>query len=246
MPVIIDSPEAWFRTQQRDLHVIDYRKKPDFYDLDDRDKIRLRIVQDKNLLKDWFKTHLPTIALSVIGPSEYSGWIEGGPRYLTADFDSAGLSLFEASWDENSLWKIEVWPFSGWKRRLDSARLLTAPLTVMEKLRWWDTPQGMLLVSAYTDEPGYCENGLLSLEDGWWKLQQIYPEFSGLPANTFPCGTFWPERYKGAPPFVFVEFVWDQTWDSEDYIAHQDNGQRLKKALGVPDDVKVTLELEDF
>lgn len=246
MPVILDSPEAWFRTQQRDLYVIDYRKEPDFNDLDDEEDTRLRIAQDQKPLKDWFKTHLPNTALSVIGPSEYSGWIEGGPCYLTADFDSAALSLFEASWDENSLWKIEVSLFSGWKQRIDSTRLLIAPLTEMKKLRWWDTPQGMLLVSTYTDDPGYCEDGFLSLEDGWWKVQQAYPEYSGLSANTFPCGTFWPVRYKGHPPFVFVEFFWDQSWNSRDYVADPDNVSRLKHALGMPDDVEITLELQDF
>lgn len=242
MPVIIHSPEHWFRTQQRDLYVINYRKEPDFF----ADYDESQMVHDEQVLKNWFKVHLPNIPLSIIGPSEYSGWIEGGPRYLTADFDSARLSRFEATWDENYLWKIEVWPFSKWKQRIDSVRLLTAPLYVMENVRWWDTPQGVLVVSSYTSDPGYGEDGFLSLEDGWWKLQQAYPEFSRLPANTFPCGMFLPLRYAGASPSFFVEFVWDQAWDSRSYIANPNNEQRLKKAMGIPNSLKITIEIQDF
>lgn len=247
MPYLISTPEDWFRTQQRDLYVIQYRQKEEI-EGEDGNIDESAFEQAQKELNTWFDELLPHTPLRIIGPSEYSGWIEGGPRYFTADFDQHGIALFQSAWDENSAWYIEVWPISDWRKRIDATQLLSSPVEKLQKIRWWDTPQGILLLSAYnTSDFGYCENGFLSLEDGWWKLQQLLPKLSKHQAKTFPCGKFWPFIMDDkSRTDIFVEFVWDQAWDSKDYINNAENLQRLAKAIGIPEDININMEIDDL
>lgn len=114
-------------------------------------------------------------------------------------------------------------------------------------MRWWDIPQGILLLSAYTSDCGYCEDGFLSLEDGWWKLQQLFPELSEHQAETFPCGKFWPFRMNDkSHADIFVEYVWGQSWDSTDYANNAQNLRRLAEAIGIPENITINMDIDDF
>lgn len=121
MPCIVSTPEEWFRTQQRDLYVIQYRTEED----EDVDESAFKQAQKE--LNAWFDERIPHTPLRIIGASEYSGWLTGGPRYFTADFDPYGLALFKSAWDENSAWYVEIWPISDWRKRIDATQLLSSP-----------------------------------------------------------------------------------------------------------------------
>lgn len=250
MPCIISTPEEWFRSQQRDLYVIEYRapEREDEDSLAEDDEAQSRFMQAQKELNAWFEERLPLTPLRIIGASEYSGWITGGPGYFTADFDPAGLALFNAEWDENSAWYIETWPISVWQQRIEAAQLLPSPVGALQKMQWWDTPQGILLLSGYPlKEDAYCENGFLSVEDGWWRLQQLVPELSEHQAETFPCGQFWPFRMDDkSHADIFVRFVWNQSWESRAYIADPRNLQRLREAIGIPKGIVTDISLEDI
>ena len=111
---------------------------------------------------------------------------------------------------------------------------------------WWDTPQGILLLSAYTSERRYGEDGFLSVEDGWWKLQQIFPTLSEYHAKNFPCGQFWPFEIDESHADIVVEFVWGQAWDSNTYIKNQLNLKRLTQAMGIPESIAASMSLFDY
>jgi len=248
MPCIIITPEEWFRTQKRDLYIIQYRT-PVKYNQDrpeenDEDESIFRQAQKE--LNTWFEERLPHTPLRIIGDSEYSGWITGGPCYFTADFDLYGLALFNSAWDENSFWYVEIWPVSDWQKRIDETQLLPSPVGELQKVRWWDTPKGILLLSAYTSDFGYCEDGFPSLEDGWWQLQQLFPELSEYQAKTFPCGKFWPFRMDKSHADIFVEYEWGQSWDSRAYVNNAKNLQRIVEAIGIPEDIAVNMEVYEY
>lgn len=113
-------------------------------------------------------------------------------------------------------------------------------------MRWWDTPKGILLLSAYTSDFGYCEDGFPSLEDGWWQLQQLFPELSEYQAKTFPCGKFWPFRMDKSHADIFVEYEWGQSWDSRAYVNNAKNLQRIVEAIGIPEDIAVNMEVYEY
>ena len=253
MPYIINTQEHWFRTQQRDLYVIQYRV-PDENNEDgseeenddDESPFEQTYKQAQKELNAWFDEHLPHTPLNIIGASEYSGWITGGPCYFSADFDTQGLALFQSDWNEESVWYVEVWPLADWKKRIDAAQLLSFPVEQLQKMRWWDTPQGILLLGAYTSDCGYCEDEFLSLEDGWWKLQQLFPELSKHQANHFPCGKFWPfPKDDKSKANIYVEFVWGQSWDSEAYTNNPRNLQRLREAMCIPESITTNMTVYD-
>lgn len=147
MPYIINTQEYWFRTQQRDLYVIQYRvpdennedSSEEENDEEDESPFEQTYKQAQKELNAWFDEHLPHTPLNIIGASEYSGWIEGGPCYFSADLDAHGLALFQSDWNEESVWYVEVWPLADWKKRIDAAQLLSFPVRQLQKMQWWDT-----------------------------------------------------------------------------------------------------------
>ena len=254
MPYLISTPEDWFRIQKRDLHLIRVANEEQTYS-----KNEYLAAQKK--LHAWFADNLPHVSRSVIGPSDYSGWIEGGPCYITADLNPSDINTFSAAWDGNSFWRLEIWPFDDWLKRVESANLLTSPACHLQKLhsnfcsgfiqtaRWWDTPKGVLMLDAYSKgtfvdmEPG---EHFLSLRDGWWRMQQLFPEFSGLEADTFPCGYFRTYQDKTQASGLMIEYSFDAKWDANEYAKDTKKIQHLKNVLGIGDEIPLEIYIGDF
>ena len=244
MPYLIDTPEEWFRSEMRDLHLVRPTDTEREYSKDE-------FVAAQKILRTWFADNLPSTTLSIIGPSEYSGWIEGGPRYMVADLDSQGLAVFNAAWSKDSFWKITTWRFSDWGKRVESADLILPPARNIRRARWWDTPRGILLLDASTQvlfehvSPGEYT---LSLRDGWWRIQQLFPELSSHKANSFPCGYFWPVQEDNFfVSTLIIEYPgFGVDWDPDAYKKDAQKMQKLKEALGIPDDLPIQICVGDF
>jgi len=219
---------------------------------DTREKLsEKKYIADQKTLHAWFAKNLPKTKIEIIGSSESSGWIEGGPRYITADFDSDELAIFNEAWGNQTPWQIETWSFSDWRKRIESLNLLSSPGFSVKALRWWDTPKGILLLNAFTE--GICSGGdeefgeiYLNLRDGWWRLQQLFPDFSKHNADAFPCGIFWPMADKSYPSLMVVEFAWKAGWDSNNYAKDAQNRISLQKAIGIQDDMPIDISVGDF
>lgn len=234
MPQIISTPEDWFRTQRRDLHVICYRKTKG--KLTERSK-KAYYKQARNDLNLWIAHQMPGTSISIIASSEYDGWIFGGPSYLAVDFDQVGVTLFKAAWDADSPWYVETWTIANWRKRIDATQLLPSPVGELQNLLWWDTPRGFLLLGSD------AEGRTLSAADGWWKLQQIFPEFVGsLYDRNFPCGEFLhDETVERKAAVINVTFGYNGVWGSTEYAGNPDNRKRLKEAIGIPEDVAIEM-----
>lgn len=243
MPHLIDTPEEWFRREMRDLHLVIPTDS-------EREYSKEEFIAAQKVLHAWFADNLPSTTLSIIGPSEYSGWIEGGPRYLTANLDSQGLAVFNAAWGKGSFWKIETWCFADWRKRVDSANLISSPARNIRRTRWWDTPRGLLLLDASTQvvfehvDPGDLT---LSIEDGWWRIQQLFPEFSDHKANSFPCGYFRPSQKGSCTSLLIIDYLgFEVDWDPYAYMKNARKIQNLKDALGIQDDLPIEISVGDF
>lgn len=243
MPQLISTPEEWFRNQMRDLYLI----RP----AQERKYSKKKYMGEQKKLHTWLAAHLPNIPTSIIGSSEYSGWITGGPSYLAADFDSAGLATFTAAWGEGTFWRIETWFFAEWRKRVESVNLLSSPSCEVKRVRWWDTPLGILLLNA-TTEGRYLDGGdesgeiTLSLGDGWWRLQQLFPEFSEYKAYKFPSGVFYRREQCAEKSYLILDWVHDDEWKSETYAKDVQKIQNLKIAIGIPEDMPLEIYDNDF
>lgn len=87
---------------------------------------------------------------------------------------------------------------------------------------------------------------ILSTNDGWWRLQQLFPEFSEHKADAFPCGTFWPGEKSNDKPCLVVRWVHDAEWSSENYAKDIQKIRNLKIAIGFPEDIPMMLFDNDF
>lgn len=243
MPYLIGTPEGWFRINQRDLHLIRPTKE-----IGSREEW----LSAKEELYAWFADHLPAVPLGIVGPSEYSGWIEGGPAYITADLDSSGIAALNAAWKDGSSWKIETWLFDDWLKYIEAANLLSSPVPETQKwVRWWDTPKGILMLNATTMGPFVdVEQGenILSLRDGWWRMQQLFPEFSGLKADAYPCGHFWRLEDVKAPALLVIRCAYTELhgWESHEYENDAGKIRKLKETIGIPDDLPLKVYVDDF
>lgn len=183
--------------------------------------------------------------------SENSGWITDGPNYLTADFDSMGLAIFNAEWGSGTPWQIETWSFSEWRKRVELVNLLSSPDCDVKRVRWWDTPRGVLLLNA-TTEGRYLGGGeesgeiILSLRDGWWRLQQLFPEFSEYKAYKFPSGAFYRREQGDKKSYLILDWVYDEEWKPETYAKDAQKIQNIKNAIGIPEDMPLEIYDNDF
>lgn len=239
MPRIIQTPEGWFREKQRDLYLVKYRL--DTADALQSDRaykaLEKRYRRDRECLHRWFSENLPDTTLTVVGPSEYSGYLFGGPGFLAADFDEPSLAVFHSTWsDPDSVWQVEHLSHVDWLSRVRSARLLPVPLPVTQKVRWWDTPAGIILLSAAND------GTLLSRLDAWSVLPQLVPMLSHAYIDQYPYGEFLPasENYDDC-----IAIDWGDlehgAWDGDAYAENIGRIRQLRKALNIPGNIQATI-----
>ncbi len=238
MPSLISQPEALFREHGKDLQVIGYRETETLKGKKAEAAYRKAQVS----LKMWFKINLPETKLSIVGPSEYSGWIIGGPCYYIADLTSEALAAFNKAWGSDSQWYVYDWPVAEWRKRVESAALLASPIDRPRMLNWWEMPSGFIFLS------GCCDGRLLSRRDAWWRLQQLLPEYAGLELDTFLHGAY--EPYMGVEKCIhWIYMDWNDISGllaAEKYLKDVDAMRRLRSALAIADDAHVKISLDDF
>ncbi len=70
----------------------------------------------------WFNTALPHTKIELLGPSEKSGIIMGGPRkqQIRVDFDAESIAIFTARWEDehgksiDARWQCYLMPYEPW------------------------------------------------------------------------------------------------------------------------------------
>lgn len=243
MPYLIDTPEGWFRTKQKDLYVLDYRvgDESDFLSDSEMGTINKKYRDDQEILSEWFLVNLPATPLEVLGPSEYSGYILGGPCNIVADFDESSLATFCASWDKaDSMWQVELKHYAQWLAQVQSCKLLPIPLATQQRVRWWHTPTGIILMSEAHD------GILLSRRDAWWQLQQLVPELQSAKLDDFPYGEYYPKDDQ-SPGYIVIDYGDPRidTWDSSEYKKDLSRINKLREALAISQEDSVRIVVGD-
>lgn len=231
MPYLIDSPEGWFRKRQKDLYSLTYRWPENTDELPEPEQ---KAIQEKNRrdclqLTAWFDANLPTTERQQLGPSEYSGWVCGGPGSIAIDFDPAGLVAFKEAWGSNdSPWELEHESIAEWQQKLNNCQLLVSPRPAPENLHWWDTPTGFIFIAI----PANGDS--LSRYDAAWRLTQLRPDLSGALTEDYPYGTFYAAE-NNRPDTVLIEYgsCRCETWSGLEYEKNHQKIELLKAALGI-------------
>lgn len=241
MPYLIDTPEGWFRKHHRDIHVLEYEIPDDFEKLSSRQQeaLRKQYRQDSQILERWIKANLPRVELTILGPSEYSGYIIGGPTMKVADFDASAREAFEQHWAAGRPWRVRIEPYAAWAKKIESVRLLETPASSNESCRWWDTPQGIILMS--TD----LEGNLLSSYDAAWRLKQLRPEFVSVDDSAYPYGEYIIQPVESILLIGYGSYKIPE-WSGEDYKKDHQRLDKLRAALGLTCSHNVRVAVDDF
>ena len=245
MPYRIDTPEGWFRKNHRNIHVLEYEIQEDFEKLSSRQQeaLRKQYLRDCEIVDQWIKTHFPHVELSILGASEYSGYILGGPTMKVADFDVASLEAFEQHWTVGQPWRVRVEPYADWAKKIESVHLLKIPGCPNESCRWWDTPQGIILLSADR------EGNLLSRHDAAWHMKQLCPEFANLDVFAYPYGEYIAQPDKSNEKMLLVVAYGNYKipeWSGEEYKKDSLRLDNLRSALGLSQSHEVRVVVDDF
>lgn len=86
--MLIRTPEDIFRAEGKDVYCLHFNQ-------DDASQV----AQTRSEMLDWLSQHLPGTRTELVGPSEHSGFLMGGPAALRVDFSEQGLAVFCARWE---------------------------------------------------------------------------------------------------------------------------------------------------
>lgn len=243
MPMLIDSPESWFRREQRDLYFLSHSERRKAHELKPRAlaALKKRYPSQVQAIESWLKIHLPAHRLMTIGPSEYSGWIMGGPSELALDLDAESVAKFMAAWvGYRSPWTLRTQHFSEWNERIMETTVVDPPLPQPRYLRWWDTPEGFLFLT------GRDAERQISFGDADWRIRKLHGERFGERIQPFPCGEFYPgdDRYG---PTIVIEWgdYREDSWRGTEYEENETRLLALRQALGLNPTQRVRVAVGD-
>ncbi len=239
MPMLVSTPEDWFRTRQKDFYLLRYQVEPRSHSEKAHKAWQKKYQGDQTVLFAWFEQNLPTVHLDIYGASEYSGWITGGPCAHGVDLDESAVAIFRAAWDKtDSPWQLELQSFDKWSRQIDSCCLLPIPLAIQQNIRWWDMPGGIVLLSKRDD------GQRLSRWDAWWRLVQLIPALAETHIDSFPNGEYWIDEKYGDAIVIDYGDMKNYAWNGDDYQQDTSRITKLRVALGIPVDKSVQVVVE--
>jgi hypothetical protein len=163
MPMLISTPEEYFREKQEDFFEFAYCgpiNNKNFY-------------KYRDAFNAWWEERFPEHPVTRLGPSEYSGWILGGPSMSTTPPDEAVRQAFLEKWTyKKSPWKLVEHRYADWLSAVQSCQIVSAPLQERRRVRYWQRPEGPLLLSQNTS------GELLSRADARWWFSHDMPGHS--------------------------------------------------------------------
>lgn len=201
MPMLISTPEGFFRAEKRDFFEFSYCGKP----------TKKAFKKHLSEFNAWWKATFPQYATTVLGPSEYSGWIIGGPGMVTTPADELVKQGYLDRWsDKSSPWTMVHHRYSDWLELLESCEVIPAPLAESRSVRFWRLQEGPLLISP-------MQNGrLLSLRDARWWLANFGHRLHESQSNAI-SGEYKVFTEKEAVSLRYVTIDWEN--NDELYIA---------------------------
>lgn len=84
----IRTPEDIFRTEKKDVYALRFHQ--------DNPAQKEQTLAE---MQSWLQLNMPKSLTEILGPSEHSGWVEGGPTMLRIDFQQEDLETFLKTWE---------------------------------------------------------------------------------------------------------------------------------------------------
>lgn len=181
MPILISTPEQWFRTRQCDFF-----------------EIRL-IKGQKGIPKrllNWFAVNLREPTVHVLGSSERSGWISGGPTMSVVAMDEDEVQAFSDRWEDETgksndpKWQCYQYPVSYWREKFERIDVFKGLPPSGSQYRWLLCDAGLYWLRgnyADNDEKPNDSVGLPCMDDWWWVCQK-FPEVHEATQSRFCMG----------------------------------------------------------
>ena len=178
MPMLVSTPEQWFRARQCDLY-----------------HFRLADGQ-KGLpveLKDWIAKNLLDPKNQILGPSEHSGWISGGPCFPTIAMSDAEVLKFSDRWEDadgkslDPCWQCYQRRYTDWLETFDRIEVFKGRPPKGAQYRWLLCDAGLYwLKGRYKDtDTSYREfPGEPCIDDWWWACRK-FPEIQAATFEPF-------------------------------------------------------------
>lgn len=254
------TPEDWFRTRQKDLYelcrIVD--KDKDIRDIV-FDLCSDEYFNEVEVLFKWFAVNLKNVMVDYCLPSEYSRIING-PSLIVADLDAHSLEVFNKACSRSDFgWMVaKVLSYEDWLARISRFQVLPAPmssrwcaiwrhvqrlllksqpsLVPQQKVMWWDTPDGFVLVS------GSNKNELPSEADAWWIYQQQEPKMIDVNFSNYPHGEFNPKTWQSTSNIVISYDDNDgEAWNCKAYRNDYEQNNLLRQAFGITEKASVEM-----
>lgn len=234
MPMLLSTPECWFRTRQCDFYEIRLTKG--------RKKL------PKELLT-WFKENLKQPQVHVLGPSEHSGWICGGGGMAAIAMEAPEVQLFNKRWEDgngksNDLrWQCWQWSFAQWRRKFDHIEVFKGLPPTGTQYRWLLCDAGLYWLRGNHSEEQDPTNefvGLPSMDDWWWVCQK-YPEVLDATRSRFCMGydTVGHAGHRCAAYETYVRENDDVSYESLFFDEDKKQESIVRAVLQLPADVKI-------
>jgi hypothetical protein len=179
--MLVSTPERWFRT-----------RLSDFY------QIHLTEGQ-KDLpaeLIAWIGENLQDPKIEILGPSERSGWITGGPRIATLAMSDTEVLKFSQCWEDatgkslDPRWQCYQGRYADWLEQFDRIAVYKGAPPKGTQYRWLLCDAGLYWFQGhyqdadtrYPDLPGEpC------IDDWWWACKK-FPEIKAATVAPFMMG----------------------------------------------------------
>jgi hypothetical protein len=232
--MIVSTPEEWFRS-----------KGTDFFELRPTED-GAQLPQE---LLDWVAAALPGRSVQRLGPSEYSGYISGGPSMEVLELNAQELAAFCARWEDadakciDPRWQCYQWPRQDWLDKLARVEVfegLPPPGTVC---RWF-----LCDVGACWFRGSYFGKGRKNFEgepgrDDWWLVRQRLPHLKIAEGEFFAMG--FNAIGHDEKRIVVYELYQERDGDVgyagfERFSKETVFTDRIRQDLGVPEDVEIT------
>ena len=231
MPMLIRIPEDIFRAEGKDVYCLHFKQ-------DDA----LQVEKTRSEMQDWLSQHLPGTRTELMGPSENSGFVMGGPVALRVDFSEQGLEAFCARWENpetgeslDPRFQCYLMPYADWLAEHGHfVPTLDKPEHVGPAV-WIDTPLGVLTHVLPPEQAAQAAAHPAYYRDLWMHAVKLWPALQALDVHKLVHGRvlFWAHD----PSAWWVEYADDFEQPLQDARKRE-----ILAWLGLPADTRMVHE----
>lgn len=236
MPMLLSTPERWFRTRQCD-----------FYEFRPADAEDDRPVDLPAELTDWLAASFPDRELQPLGPSEHSGWISGGPAMKVLPLNTEEVQRYSQRWEDangkslDPRWQCFQWPCQMWRDRCARIEVTAGMPPAGTPFRWLLCSAGLYwLRGSYSDETQHSKFPGEPCFDDWWVVCQHFPEVLAATNAPFMMGSDY-EKADGKRTVIFETYQREDDDVTDVLLFDEDahNTEQVRSAMALPNDVEI-------